>query len=150
MSTSKTVQSGTQKKTCWDVSICPHILHCSSPGQFLFTNCSADGRQSEYKDHRKNLIFNGILALHMLMISLFSSPVKVSSLYNDAIVKLPFLSSAQVTVSGSSCNQTPLTCESKSCHSSISAVPKDLLKVRFTPLSCNTSYTVLFCSLQIM
>jgi hypothetical protein len=82
------------KKTCWDVSICPHILHCSSLGQFLFTNCSADGRQSEYKDHRKNLIFNGILALHMLMISLFSSPVKVSSLYNDAVVKLPFLSSA--------------------------------------------------------
>jgi hypothetical protein len=150
MSTSKIVQSGTRKKRV---------------GMFLFahTFCTAHpqansslpivllmGGNQNIRTTEKKLIFNGILALHMLMISLFSSPVKVSSLYNDAIVKLPFLSSAQATVSGSSCNRTPLTYESKSCHSSISAIPKDLLKVRFTPLSCNTSYTVLFCSLQIM
>lgn len=119
---------------CWVDSVCPHILHSMSPGQFLFTSCSAEGRQSEYTDHKKKIIFIAIRALHILIIALFTTLGKVISLYKEAVVKFPFFSKAQITVSGSSVSCTSLIENISCCHSSSSYGTKNLLNVRLISL----------------
>lgn len=109
----------------------PQIVHPSSPFHFLSFIFVLVGSLFWLASHMNTFIFIGSLDLQIFSALLFFTPLKLSHLYSDLVVKCPFFSSFQVTRSSSSPKFMLESLAKSSSHSCTSSGPKVLAKSNY-------------------